>query len=220
MDYLITILIRLPVVLIAITLHEFAHGFVAYKMGDYTAKYMGRLSLNPIKHIDVIGAISMLLFGLGWAKPIPVDARRFKRPKLGMALTALAGPVMNVLLGIISCFICTAIEVNASFTEKNFGYYMAYAAVTFFYNMSMLNFGLALFNLIPIPPLDGSRIFLSWLPEESYFSVMKYERFIALGFILLLLVDSRLLGGNINYGLSYVISHVFDFFYSIFARIF
>ena len=220
MDYIIDLLICVPVVLISLTFHECAHGFIAYKLGDPTAKCMGRLSLNPVRHIDPIGAICMLIFHFGWAKPVPIDTRYFKNPKWGMAISALAGPAANVLLGFIGCFLYTLSINFIRVATGSFAYYIAYAWINFVFYFGWLNIALALFNLIPLPPLDGSRIFLIFLPEKSYFAVMKYEREISLGFLILLFLDSRLLGGHITGALSTVVYFVFNGFVSLFNLIF
>ncbi len=220
MDYIIELLICVPVVLISLTFHECAHGFAAYKLGDPTAKQMGRLSLNPLRHIDPIGALCMLIFRFGWAKPVPIDTRYFKNPKSGMAITALAGPASNILLGFIGCFLYTLSAKFIMVASGTFAYYLAYAWLKFVFYFGWLNIALAIFNLIPLPPLDGSRIFLVFLPEKAYFSVMKYEREIALGFFIILFLDSRLLGGHITGALSTVVYFIFNGFVSLFNLIF
>jgi Zn-dependent protease len=218
----IDLLISIPVVLIALVFHECAHGFVAYKLGDPTAKYQGRLSLNPLRHIDLIGALSMVLFHFGWAKPVPINTRYFKNPKRGMALSALAGPLSNLILGFIGCFLYSLtifLLRNVRFGEENFVYYICYAILMFFFYLAWLNISLAIFNLIPLPPLDGSRIFMVFLPEKAYFKIMRFEREISIIFFLTLMVDRRFLGGYITYGLSYVVNIIFDLFMSLFSFI-
>lgn len=222
-DYLIELLLIVPTVLIALTFHECAHGFVAYKLGDPTAKYFGRLSLNPLKHIDIAGAICMIFFRFGWAKPVPIDTRHFKNPKRDMALSALAGPVANLLLGFLGCFIFSLssnLLFDITFASKNFVYWVCYSWLLFSYNFAWLNISLAIFNLIPLPPLDGSRIFLSFLPPDTYFKVMRYEREIAIGFLVVLLADSKFLGGYISGGLSFVVDLIFNAMMSLFSLIF
>jgi Zn-dependent protease len=219
---IIDLLISIPVVLIALTFHECAHGFVAYKLGDPTAKAQGRLSLNPLRHIDLMGALSMILFHFGWAKPVPINTRYFKNQKTGMALSALAGPLSNLILGFIGCFLYSLtifLLRNVRFGEENFAYYICYAILIFFFYLAWLNISLAIFNLIPLPPLDGSRIFMLFLSERAYFKIMRYEREIAIGFFVILFLDSRWLGGHITYGLSYVVNIIFDLFMSLFSFI-
>lgn len=187
-DTLIQFLFVVPCVLIALTFHEFAHGYMAYKLGDPTAKNFGRLTLNPLKHLDPIGTICMIFFHFGWAKPVPINSRYFKKPRRDMALTAAAGPIMNFILaffGVLVCRILTKIFV-AFPAQSDFVYYIQYAALTLFSYFHMLNLSLGVFNLIPIPPLDGSRIFYIFLPQKWYFGVMKYEKHIQLALLVLL----------------------------------
>ncbi len=187
-DTLIQFLFVIPCVLIALTFHEFAHGYMAYKLGDPTAKNFGRLTLNPLKHLDPIGTICMIFFHFGWAKPVPINSRYFKKPRRDMALTAAAGPIMNFILaffGMLVCRILTKIFV-AFPAQSDFVYYIQYAALTLFSYFHMLNLSLGVFNLIPIPPLDGSRIFYIFLPPKWYFGVMKYEKYIQLALLVLL----------------------------------
>ena len=187
-DTLIQFLFVVPCVLIALTFHDFAHGYMAYKLGDPTAKNFGRLTLNPLKHLDPIGTICMIFFHFGWAKPVPINSRYFKKPRRDMALTAAAGPIMNFILaffGVLVCRILTKIFV-AFPAQSDFVYYIQYAALTLFSYFHMLNLSLGVFNLIPIPPLDGSRIFYIFLPPKWYFGVMKYEKYIQLALLVLL----------------------------------
>ncbi len=158
--------------LICITLHELSHGFVAYKLGDNTAKNMGRLTLNPIKHIDIVGLIMMIAFKFGWAKPVPVDMRNFKHPKRGMALTALAGPVSNVIICCVFLFLYGLVYIPCSMAGGLWEDVANMLNIT-----AYLSIALAVFNLIPIPPLDGSKILFSLLDDEKYYKLMLYERF-------------------------------------------
>ena len=184
------LLLRIPIILIALTVHETAHGWVALWMGDTTARDSGRLSLNPLRHLDPFGALAMLLVGFGWAKPVPIDTRRFKNPKAGMAISALAGPLSNVLLsffGLVCMRIVYFILPPAS-TMSKFAFYLAHYTLIFFYMFAAMNISLAIFNFLPMPPLDGSRILFSFLPNRLYFGVMKYERYIAALIMILLFV--------------------------------
>lgn len=207
------LLFTIPCVLIALTFHEVAHGFMAYKLGDPTAKYFGRLSLNPIKHLDPIGTICMVFFGFGWARPVPVNSRYFKKPRRDMALTAAAGPIMNFILAFVGLLLFNIIEVTFPmlFTATKFTTNLYSATLTFLYVFHYLNLSLGLFNLIPLPPLDGSRIFLTFLPAKYYFAIMKYERYIQIAFLILLwskiitLPLSHLVEW-ISYGMNYVIN--------------
>ena len=182
-SYLIQILLSLPIVLIALCVHETAHGVVAYKLGDPTAKNFGRLTLNPAKHLDPIGFLCMLLFGFGWAKPVPINTRYFKNPKRDMALSALAGPVSNLLLAVVFALL---LKLYYSFFLFSVSAEVAYFIYLFLLIGIKLNITLAVFNLIPIPPLDGSRIMLLFLPTDTYFKIMRYERYLSIGLMLAL----------------------------------
>ena len=187
-DTLIQFQFVVPCVLIALTFHEFAHGYMAYKLGDPTAKNFGRLTLNPLKHLDPIGTICMIFFHFGWAKPVPINSRYFKKPRRDMALTAAAGPIMNFILALFGMLVCRILtKIFVAFpAQSDFVYYIQYAALTLFSYFHMLNLSLGVFNLIPIPPLDGSRIFYIFLPQKWYFGVMKYEKYIQLALLVLL----------------------------------
>ena len=182
-------LLTIPVVLISLCFHELSHGYIAYKLGDPTAKMYGRLTMNPLSHLDLFGTLSMMLFGIGWAKPVPINARNFRNPKKGMAITGLAGPVSNLILAFVSYLSYRILyaTVGLSFIIKDGYIYYANVKYTlvdyiglFLIVSTMLNISLAVFNLIPIPPFDGSRIFYFVLPDRFYFGVMRYERIIML----------------------------------------
>lgn len=176
MDQLPEIVLSMLAVLISLSVHEYAHAYAAYKLGDNTAKNQGRLSLNPLKHLDPVGALFMLFFRFGWAKPVPINPINFKKPKRDFAIVALAGPLVNIL----SAFITTLLFLLALKTLPGavgtFWYPFAYNTCLFLSIYSTLNVGLGVFNLIPVPPFDGSRILNVILPERLYFKVMKYER--------------------------------------------
>ncbi len=192
---LISMLLSIPIIVLALSFHETAHGYVAWKCGDSTAYYMGRLTLNPLKHLDPMGLFSMLIFGYGWAKPVPVNARNFRDPKKGMALTAAAGPAANMLLGIISAVLCGFFLALYSFLFykgiSGFLLTCIYWTVVLTELSAIYNFIFMVFNLIPVPPFDGSRIALVFLPDRFYFGVMRYERQIMLGLLIALLILSR-----------------------------
>lgn len=176
---LIFYLMRGVAALVCIVLHEMSHGYAALALGDKTAKRMGRLSFNPIHHIDPLGLLLMITAGFGWAKPVPVDMRRFKNPKRDMALTALAGPVSNFVIALVALggasllwhFATPASELL--FEALNWVF-------TFFLYTAILSVGLGVFNLIPIPPLDGSKILFSLLPDRMYGLILQYERYVSL----------------------------------------
>lgn len=197
--FLISVLLSLPIVFLALSVHETAHGYVAYKLGDPTARNLGRLTLNPIKHIDPIGFICMLLCGYGWAKPVPVNTRYFKKPKRDMALTGLAGPVSNILLAILFILMLRVETLVLEFFPPETDFQLnVYVLLYQFLSIGFdLNITLAVFNLIPCPPFDGSRIFLVFLPTNLYFKIMKYEQYIYIALMIALVFG--LLDGPINF---------------------
>ncbi len=200
---LVTLLLRIPAMLLSLSIHESAHGWMANKLGDPTARNLGRITINPLKHLNPLGALSMLIFGVGWANPVPINSRYFKKPKRDMALTAIAGPLSNLAQGFVATalmFVGTRLffgSIGYAGSDGMFFYYFSKIidgtmiekivcilfALLWIY--ATLNFSLALFNLIPIPPFDGSRLAFVFLPDKFYFGIMKYERYIMIGFLAL-----------------------------------
>ena len=178
---LLSFLVTILAILFCFVLHELSHGLAAYRLGDPTAKDRGRLTLNPLRHIDPLGFVSMLVAGVGWAKPVPVDLRYFKHPKRDMAVTALAGPASNLLTAVVSLGICS-LFYHLGLT----GNVVVWCVFGFLCKVAILSVGMGLFNLLPIPPMDGSRIVFSILPDRVYYQLMRYERYIMV--ILLLLM--------------------------------
>ena len=170
--YLLDIVSGVIPSLICITLHELSHGLVAYKLGDDTAKRAGRLTLNPLKHLDPIGLLMMLTVHFGYAKPVPVNMYKFKNPKRGMAITALAGPVSNVLITIVFLLLYGVLLPFLDGGPAVGEYVLEMLRLT-----AYMSLGLAIFNMIPIPPLDGSKVLFSMMDEGSYRSLMRYERY-------------------------------------------
>lgn len=183
-----SLLLSLPIILLALCVHETAHGFVAKKLGDPTASSLGRLTLNPLKHLDPIGFICMLCFGFGWAKPVPINTRYFKKPRRDMALCAVAGPLSNVILAFIFAlllkifYIATAHVAITSLMVYNL---LTFANILLALGIE-LNIMLAVFNLLPIPPLDGSKILYIFLPQKWLYKVIEYERYIYFALLALL----------------------------------
>ena len=199
---------------LSITIHETCHGYVAWRLGDPTAKRAGRLTLNPLKHIDIVGLVLLAVAKFGWAKPVPVDMRYFRHPKRGMALTALAGPVSNVLLALAALLIRS---VLLFFLWKSGESALLWYLIDLTAYLAIISAGLAVFNIFPIPPLDGSKVLFSLLPDQAYFRLMHYEQYgmIVLAAALLLgLLDTPL--GFLRNGLLSFLQSISNFpFYGL-----
>lgn len=198
------ILINIPITLLALTVHEFSHGWVSSKLGDPTPKYQGRLTLNPMAHLDLAGTLLMIFTGFGWAKPVQVDPRYYKNTKRGMALVALAGPLSNFLLMVIGLLCWYALIVLGFYVNINES--LQNALQLFIQIFIYRNAGLMVFNLIPIPPLDGSKIVGMFLPDNLYYKILQYERYCM--FIIMALSLSGMLSRILLTGINFVISVV------------
>ncbi|MGN1015261.1 MAG: site-2 protease family protein [Butyricicoccus sp.] len=203
MEQLIDLLISIPGLLLCLSVHEAAHGLTAYKLGDPTAKSAGRLTLNPFQHLDVIGTLCLLFFHVGWAKPVPVNSRYFKKPRRDIALVSLAGPISNFLLAFVLLFVRQYLMRSSLMPVFVLGLMAYYGAV--------MSIGLGVFNLIPIPPLDGSKILMSFLPWEMAVKYTKYEQYIQFALLLLLFF------GVLNTPLNFCINHIYSFLCGLLA---
>lgn len=218
-DDLLVMLVRLIIILLILPLHEFAHAWTAHKLGDDTASYRGRMTLNPISHIDPIGGLLLLLTGFGWAKPVPIDPTRFNRKhsmRFGVAITALAGPVSNLiaaLIGMIALRIYMLSDMYGNYVTsvimQNSTNNMPSLIALCLQSFVIINIGLALFNLIPIPPLDGSKV-------VGYFTSAKVERWFnqnaqIVNIVFILIICTGLLGRP----LSWLSDQVFELFWTI-----
>lgn len=177
--------LRLVSVFLCLTVHETCHGLAALALGDPTAKRARRLSLNPLRHIDWFGLLMMITVGFGWAKPVPVNPNYFRKPKQGMAVTALAGPVSNLLLAVLFLGIGKVIYLYAPYSE-GMNVFLEWCLFT----VAPMSVGMGLFNLIPIPPLDGSRVLQVLLPNKIYYKLYRYEAYFQIGLIVLLFLGA------------------------------
>ncbi|MDR1735643.1 MAG: site-2 protease family protein [Oscillospiraceae bacterium] len=194
------LLYLLPIVVISLTVHELCHGLASYKLGDDTAKQQGRLSLNPLKHIDPVGFLAMLLMGFGWAKPVRVDLRNLKKPKRDFALTAVAGPFSNLILAFVFAIVYVILFYS--------GLWGTWGSDAMYYAV-IVNIGLAVFNMLPFPPLDGSRLVAAFLPDRYYIQFLRLERYGMLVVLALLYI------GVLDGFLNAAVTGIFDLFISI-----
>lgn len=203
---IIMVLSRMFVVLCCMPVHEMAHAYAAYKCGDDTAKLKGRLTINPFAHLDLIGTLMILFFGIGYANPVPVNPARLKHPKKNMALISFAGPLANIIMSFMFIFLTYFLMFIAPTNN------VIYMIASFFSYAAQVNVTLAVFNLIPIPPLDGSKILTAVLPDKIYFSLMRYERYIMIGLFVLLFLG--VLNGPITW-LSNILLNIISFIPSL-----
>ena len=197
--------LRAAAVLLCLSVHETCHGLAALVLGDPTAKARHRLSLNPLRHIDWLGLAMMFVAGFGWAKPVPVNPNYFKKPKQGMAVTALAGPASNFLLALLAMLISRLIYLYAPYNpvwQTVFDFCL--------YTVAPLSIGLGLFNLLPLPPLDGSKVLAMFLPDRAYAVWMRYERY---GMLVLLVLSFADIGSSF---ISNAILGVYSTFFTLF----
>ena len=201
LSLLITFFSRLFVIFCTMPIHEYAHALIATKLGDQTPRLSGRLTLNPMAHISPLGAIMIFLCGFGYAKPVNVNPRNFKDPKKGMALTAIAGPISNLIMGFIF-IVLAVVYANLSHAET-----ILYNAIfSFLLFAGTINVNLAVFNLLPIPPLDGSRILQLLIPAKYYYKFLEYERYIVI--LVFILIATGVLSGPLS-AISYFIIDLF-----------
>lgn len=197
------LLLMTPILLLVLPVHEFAHAWVAYRLGDPTAKLAGRLTFNPFKHLDFVGVLMMYTVGFGWAKPVPVNFSNLKNRRWGTILVAMAGPLSNIMLAFASIFVGGIVVklIDAGIimidTERLL-MLMVYISLFFLY-MVTVNISLAIFNMIPVPPLDGSRLISAFVPEEAYYKFARYEQYIGLLFLaIVVLAPNNFLSNFIN----------------------
>ena len=193
-EWLIEFMLSLPAILIALSVHECAHAWAAYKLGDPTAKNFGRLTINPLKHLDPLGVLCMIVARFGWARPVPVNSRNLKNPKRDMVLVSLAGPAANIVLAFIGLLVLRILQVFllpalSPVSLGSFGTGAIVMLLEFLVLFCMRNAGLAIFNLLPIPPLDGSHLLALILPSRIYFKYVQYERYISFALVLLLVFN-------------------------------
>ena len=211
---LVELLLLIPIILFSLSAHEFAHGYTAFKLGDETARNYGRLTLNPLKHIDPLGFLMLLFAGFGWAKPVPVSTRHMKNSRWGFVLVSLAGPFTNLVIATVSAFLYfSSIVVQYHLVANGFDgkqILTICSLVQSFFALSVsLNVGYAVFNMIPIPPLDGSRLLTACMPRKAAIWFFKYEHIIQLVLFALIILD--VLNGPISYAIRFVIGLIESF---------
>lgn len=221
------LLMSILVLSLSLSLHEFSHAWMAYKMGDSTAADLGRLTLNPLKHLDPIGSLVFLLTRrIGWAKPVPINPARFSRKRsmrFGIMMVSLAGPFSNILLALVSYLSFLIVQTIYLLAHKgstvNFNT-MSFVGVILelLFLMFWANLGLAVFNLLPVPPLDGYKVFGAVLPPNIYYKVMQYERYIGMAFLILVFFGRGIISkvmGWILYPLAWIIQTPLDALFKV-----
>lgn len=212
-------LLTIPAVLVALTFHEYSHGYAAFRLGDPTPHALGRLTLNPFRHLDLLGTLSMIFLKFGWAKPVPINTRYFKKPRRDMAIVALCGPLANFLLSLLGALLFVLSEKGCVYLFTHFAIptlaarFLTYT-LQFLYIFHYVNLTLGLFNCIPIPPLDGSRVLMLFLPPRAALFFIRYERYFSLALVLLLLL------GAVSGALATVAAFLSDAMLTLFTVIF
>lgn len=213
---IISFLLSVPIIILVLSVHEYFHGLVAKKLGDPTAESLGRLTLNPLKHIDLIGFLMFLIIGIGYAKPVPINSRYFKKPKRDMALVGAAGPLSNLLMAIIFTFLIKLFYLLVPFLPATAP---AWTVTALFYLLQILQHGVfyniafAVFNILPIPPLDGSRILYAFLPSKALFWFQRYEQYFFWGLLGVLLIFNILHINIIGKVVSFITGLLFKLFF-------
>ncbi|MBE6837215.1 MAG: site-2 protease family protein [Ruminococcus sp.] len=210
-DGILTIGVHLIIIFMILPIHEFAHAVTAYKMGDMTAKNRGRLTINPLSHVDPFGALCLLVTGFGWAKPVPVNPLRFKKYRAGMAITAAAGPVSNLVVAFIGMIVYRVLwaipyseETYLAFVTGEGALYYSLFILQYFI---LINIGLAIFNLIPVPPLDGSKILSYFTPDSFERKMEQYQMYVYFGFLIVMF------SGILDGPMSFLRNSIFDFMF-------
>ena len=213
---IISFLLSVPIIILVLSVHEYAHGLVAKKLGDPTAENLGRLTINPIKHIDPIGFLMFIVLGVGYARPVPINSRYFKKPKRDMALVGAAGPLSNFAMAILFMIFIKIFQVTLPFTSSTniewlptaLGYLYNILYLGVFYNLAFM-----IFNLIPVPPLDGSRILYAFLPSKALLWVQRYEQYFFWGVLGFFLVCSFLNISAIGWTVNLIMKLLFKLFF-------
>ena len=205
-------LLLIPIILFSLSVHESAHAYVAHKLGDDTARNFGRITLNPAKHFDPVGFLFLLLFGFGWAKPVPVNTRNMKNGRWGFVATSIAGPISNILLAFISAILAELTLVVLTHIP-NMGGISGMLTYSFFQMAVSLNVGYAVFNLLPIPPLDGSRLWTALLPRRIAEWTFRYERYMQYALLIFLCLGAftdviNNITSTVTYGILRLVDYI------------